>query len=78
MGSGTEKQRGPLKHLRETEYKPVEQQSALRQENSPLTEAFEDPVLRSAGLTSEKSATSHVLGLSHRQLHEVVCSGHLG
>ncbi len=30
----------------------AEEQSALRDENSPLTVAFEDPILRSAGLTS--------------------------
>ena len=50
-----EKRKGArLSTLRETEYRPVEEQSALRQENSPLTVAFEDPVLRSAGLTSDK------------------------
>ena len=43
-----------LRTLRETEYKPVEEQSALREENSPLTVAFEDPILRSAGLTSDR------------------------
>ena len=44
-----EKRRGVrLRTLRETEYSPAKEQSALRQENSPLTVAFEDPVLRSA------------------------------
>ena len=42
-----------LNTLRETEYKPVKERSALRQDNSPLTVAFEDPVLRSAGLTND-------------------------
>ena len=47
MGSSLEKRRGVrLRTLRETESKPVEEQSALQQENSPLTVAFEDPVLR--------------------------------
>jgi hypothetical protein len=68
-----------LSTLRETEYRPVEEQSALRQENSPLTVAFEDPVLRSAGLTSDKfGEVARFFGLSHWQLHEVVCSCHFG
>src|SRR4029450_3070570 len=65
--------------LRETEYKPVEEQSALRQENSPLTVAFEDPVLRSAGLTNDTfGEVARFFGLSHWQLHEVVCNCHFG
>src|SRR5438876_12348095 len=40
--------------LREIEHKPVKERSALRQESSPLTVAFEDPVLRSAGLASDR------------------------
>ena len=40
-----EKRRGVrLRTLRETEYRPAKEQSALRQENFPLTVAFEDPV----------------------------------
>jgi hypothetical protein len=31
-----------LRTLRETEYKPAKERSALQQENSPLTVAFED------------------------------------
>jgi hypothetical protein len=42
-----------LRALRETEYKPAKERSALQQESSPLT-TFEDPVLRSAGLTSDR------------------------
>jgi len=68
-----------LRTLRETEYKPANEQSALRQENSPLTVAFEDPILRSAGLTSDKFGdVARFFGLSHWQLHEVVCSCHFG
>jgi hypothetical protein len=68
-----------LRTLRETEYKPVEEQSALREENSPLTVAFEDPILRSAGLTSDRLGdVARFFGLSHWQLHEVVCNCHFG
>jgi hypothetical protein len=68
-----------LRTLRETEYKPVKERSALRQENSPLTVAFEDPVLRSAGLTSDRfGVVARFFGLWHWQLHEVVCNCHFG
>jgi hypothetical protein len=75
-----EKRKGArLRTLRETEYKPVKERSALRQENSPLTVAFEDPVLRSAGLTSDRfGEVARFFGLSHWQLHEVVCNCHFG
>jgi hypothetical protein len=75
-----EQRRGDrLRTLRETEYKPVKEQSALRQENSPLTVAFEDPVLRSAGLANDTfGEVARFFGLSHWQLHEVVCNCHFG
>jgi hypothetical protein len=68
-----------LRTLRETEYRPAKEQSALRQENSPLTVAFEDPVLRSAGLANDTfGEVARFFGLSHWQLHEVVCNCHFG
>ena len=68
-----------LNTLRETEYKPVKERSALRQDNSPLTVAFEDPVLRSAGLTNDTfGEVARFFGLSHWRLHEMVCSCHFG
>jgi len=68
-----------LRTLRATEYKPLKQQSTLRQENSPLAVAFEDPVLRSAGLTNDTfGEVARFFGLSHWQLHEVVCNCHFG
>jgi hypothetical protein len=75
-----EKRRGlRLRTLRETEHKPANERLALREENSPLSVAFEDPVLRSAGLTSDKfGEVARFFGLSHWQLHEVVCNCHFG
>ena len=65
--------------LRETEYKPAKERSAMREDSSPLTVAFEDPVLRSAGLTSDSfGEAARFFGLSHWQLHEVVCNCHFG
>jgi hypothetical protein len=71
-----EKRKGErLRTPRETEYKPAKERSSLQQENSPLTVAFEDPVLRSAGLTSDRfGEVARFFGLSHLQLHEVVCN----
>jgi hypothetical protein len=75
-----EKRKGArLCTLRETEHKPVKERAALQQENSPLTVAFEDPVLRSAGLTSDRfGEVARFFGLSHWQLHDVVCNCHFG
>jgi hypothetical protein len=75
-----EKRKGArLRTLRETEYKPAKERSALQQENSPLSVAFEDPVLRSAGLTSDRfGEVAHFFGLSHWQLHDLVCNCHFG
>jgi hypothetical protein len=75
-----EKRKGArLRTLRETEYKPAKERSALQQENSPLSVAFEDPVLRSAGLTSDRfGEVAHFFELSHWQLHDLVCNCHFG
>ena len=75
-----EKRKGArLCTLRETEYKPVKEQLALRQENSPLTVAFEDPVLRSAGLVNDTfGEAARFFGLSNSQLHKLVCYCHFG
>jgi hypothetical protein len=75
-----EKRKGArLCTLGATEYKPVKERSALQQENSPLTVAFDDPVLRSAGLTSDRfGEVARFFELSHSQLHEVVCNCHFG
>jgi hypothetical protein len=65
--------------LRETERQPLKEQVALREENSPLTVAFEDPVLRSAGLASDQfGEVARFFELSPWQLHDVVCSCHFG
>jgi hypothetical protein len=51
-----EKRKGArLCTLREIEHKSVKERSTLRQESSPLTVAFEDPVLRSAGLATDSA-----------------------
>lgn len=75
-----EKRKGArLCTLRETEHKPAKERSALQQDNSPLTVAFDDPVLRSAGLAGDRfGEVARFFGLSHWQLHDVVCNCHFG
>jgi hypothetical protein len=75
-----EKRKGTrLCTLRETEYKPVKERLALQRANSPLTVAFEDPVLRSAGLKSDRLGdAARFFGLSHWELHDLVCNCHFG
>ena len=43
-----------LSTLHEIEHKPRDERRALRVENSPLSVAFADPVLRADGLASDK------------------------
>src|SRR4051812_41506063 len=43
-----------LRSLGEIEFTPVIQRASLRADNSPLTVAYEDPILRAAGLTSDE------------------------
>ena len=68
-----------LRTLRETEYKPWNERSDMREENSALTVASEDPVLRFAGLKNDTfGEAARFFGLSNWQLHAVVCSCHAG
>jgi len=68
---------GPVRHLRtlyETEYQDPEARDAMRQNNSPLSIAFADPVLRRDGLRDDTyGEAKRVFGLSDRQLHHLVC-----
>jgi hypothetical protein len=68
-----------LRTLRSIEHRSKKQQSALRQENSPLTVAFEDPLLRSAGLKNDTfGEAARFFGLTRWQLHDLVCSCNFG
>jgi hypothetical protein len=51
----------------------------MRQDNSALTIAYEDPVLRSAGLKDDSyGAALGFFGLSHGGLHKIICHCHFG
>ncbi len=61
------------------EYTPPEVRGFLQEHNSPLTVAYDDPVLRAAGLTGDSYAEAqHFFELSDSQMHRLLCSCHLG
>lgn len=65
--------------LIETEYRPRKQRDAMRSDNTAITVAFEDPVLRGEGLSGDTYGDAkQFFGLSDQQLHFVVCYCHRG
>ena len=68
-----------LRSLYETEYASRRQRYALREDNSPLTVAFEDSVLRAEGLESDRYGDAlKFFELSDGELHHMVCYCHHG
>jgi hypothetical protein len=64
-----------LKTLEEIEFKPESERGRMRADNSPLTVAFRDPVLREEGLKSDRLGDAmEFFGISEHQAHRVVCS----
>src|SRR5918992_5991825 len=59
-----------LSSLFEIEYSPPEKRRACRADNSPLTVAFDDPVLRREGLKSDRLGDClDFFGITERHLH---------
>jgi hypothetical protein len=51
----------------------------MRGEGSPISVAFDDPVLRAAGLENDSyGEAKRFFQLSDRQLHNVICYCHFG
>ena len=68
-----------LRTLRETEHQPHAERLRLRENGSPLTVAFEEPVLRSAGLRDDTfGEAARFFTLSDWELHNVLCYCHFG
>jgi hypothetical protein len=64
-----------LRTLHGIEYGPREQRHAARADNSPLTVAFSDPVLREEGLGSDRLGDAlSFFDISERDAHRVFCS----
>src|SRR3954454_15240695 len=64
-----------LTSLEEIEWKSEDERGAMRAECSPLTVAYEDPVLRADGLASDRldDATAF-FRLTDREVHFALCS----
>ena len=65
--------------LRETEYQPEGVRALLREDGSAISIAFQDQVLRDAGLKDDSYGEARrFFELTDGQLHEVICYCHLG
>ncbi len=69
-----------LTPFRDVELLPPADRPELQTVNSPLSAAYMDPVLRSAGLGSDRYGDgAEFFGLSRLQVHRVLCScGYFG
>jgi hypothetical protein len=68
-----------LSTLHQTEYQLARARGAMRGDGSPIAVAFEDPVLRAAGLENDSyGAAKRFFKLTDRQLHEIICYCHFG
>jgi hypothetical protein len=68
-----------LATLHQTEYQPPSVRAAMRSDGSPISVAFEDPILRAAGLENDSYGEARrFFELTDNQLHRVICYCHFG
>jgi hypothetical protein len=68
-----------LRALHGIEYGTPDERIAYRADGSPLAVAYADPVLRAAGLEGDTVGdAAEFFGLSHEQLHDLLCFCHHG
>ena len=68
-----------LNSFYETEYQSRRVRAALSCDGSPISVAFEDPLLRAAGLKDDSyGEAKRFFGISDWELHKVVCYCHYG
>jgi hypothetical protein len=68
-----------LSTIEGTEYGSRREREAKRADHSPRTVAFEDPVLRAAGLRGDRVGDAvGFFDLSHNEVHRLVCYCHHG
>ncbi len=68
-----------LRTLDEIEWRPKVERLAMRADNSALTVAYSDPVLRSEGLLSDRFGDAvRFFEISEHDAHIVLCSCHGG
>lgn len=71
--------RRKLGPLHEIEYKTPDERRLARADNSPLTVAYEDAVLRAEGLASDRLGDAmDFFNLTEHQAHTAFCSCHMG
>jgi hypothetical protein len=75
-----ERQQGRrLRTLMRVEYAPPAERGSVRADDSPLTVAFEDPVLRGEGLRSDSFGDATAFfDLSEAEAHNILCFCHYG
>jgi len=68
-----------LSTLNQTEYQPPAARELMRNDGSPISVAFEDSMLRGAGLKGDSYGEARrFFELSDGELHDVVCYCHFG
>ncbi|CAN7666005.1 hypothetical protein LJR231_005272 [Phyllobacterium sp. LjRoot231] len=68
-----------LATLHQTEYQLAGVRATMRGDSTPISVAFEDPVLRAAGLENDTyGEAKRFFELTDRQLHKVICYCHFG
>lgn len=68
-----------LRAIHDIEHKSPQELLAYRVDDSPLSVAYADPVLRAAGLKSDTVGdAAEFFDLSHEQLHYLLCFCHHG
>ncbi|EPE95065.1 hypothetical protein [Rhizobium grahamii] len=68
-----------LATLYQTEHQPTSILSRLRSDNSPISVAFDDPILRLSGLEDDTYGQAKTFfGLTDGELHNVLCYCHFG
>ena len=69
----------PLRTLRETEHEHYYERLKMREDYSPLAVAFDEPVLRSAGLKDDTfGEAARFFSLTDWELHNILCYCHFG
>lgn len=69
----------PLRALEDVEYVSPGVRRELRKDDSPLSIAYADPVLRADGLGSDRLGDAmDYFGMSERQAHWLLCDCHYG
>jgi hypothetical protein len=72
-----ERYEGRLRPLMRIEYLSEQERRELRGENTPLTVAYKDPVLREEGLTSDRLGSAMAFfQLTEHAAHHLLCDCH--